>query len=752
MGKSKVIAFAAILMALPSTSFADGLRLEWKVDQPFRFLKYPSDMLIHEMAWEAIKENEKSGRTPVSAMQAKLASEVWWGSKNEAGTPLNRYYEAREKERVADGRGIGPLDVRQGWSSLARTSKRGDIAGAHCWNSNEQVYRGCESDAGGIKGGNEYVLPKRHIISLSASGLGSDGSCRVEVIRGDLGREPNFFGILDGVRPSRSKARAALEVEDCSKGVKAQLKFRESYRFAITFTSGRARGRTVEEAVQVQDKLIVSIGDSFASGEGNPDVPVELYRNEAIAPYTSTLPTADSRFGLPYRNKASGTYAKWLDQRCHRSMYAPPTRAAIALAFAGTRHHAITFVTYACSGAEITNGLFWPQDGVECSGQPAGRSNQFRFMEPQISAVVDALGSGANYSNYQAASLGSKDRFRRRELRDGQQMLRLGPQARGRANLAAKRCRAWPGAVPRGFINAQPRLRRSPFVRDIDALWLSIGGNDMGFAEIAARAVLDPAFTDNAGLNEITYELLKEFLTTRKLELNKRWTDDLPGRLDLLTAGIEDKLEVAPEKVLWTSYPSPFSDENGQPCGPSREGANVTALTGYRDSGPQAREPGIDEARAFFRRLDQQLERAADTARYTWVNSHEGAFRRHGVCAWRNEVTEQVDLPRKRLPSGSWANGFDPSDLKPYANRGRYFRTLNDAYLLTHGFKRNRTDPPSRPSLSMAQYMATRAINGAFHVTAQGNAHTADAIFCASLPVLFRDGPEADRYLKDACR
>lgn len=99
------------------------------------------------------------------------------------------------------------------------------------------------------------------------------------------------------------------------------------------------------------------------------------------------------------------------------------------------------------------------------------------------------------------------------------------------------------------------------------------------------------------------------------------------------------------------------------------------------------------------------------------------------------------------IPSRVWENGFSPLDLKPYADRQRYFRTLNDSYLLTHGFKRKREDPPALLRLSitgklnMARYMATRAINGAFHVTAQGNAHTADAIYCASLPVLFdKDG------------
>tara|TARA_R110002012_G_scaffold258598_3_gene439170 strand:+ start:2455 stop:4269 length:1815 start_codon:yes stop_codon:yes gene_type:complete len=591
-------------------------------------------------------------------------------------------------------------------------------------------------------------MPERHIITVAMKGYGSSSSCRMEMVDGDLRRGGDFFGLLDGDDLASSDAVRTLELEDCSKGIKAQLAFKESYRVAITFTSGPASGRTFEEKIEVEDKLIVSIGDSFASGEGNPDVPVELYDTKAIAPYTSPQAgsTGDYDFGLPYRVAEAGTYAKWLDTRCHRSMYAPPTRAAIALSLAADRHHAITFVTFACSGAEITNGLFWPQDGVECSDQPELRGNRRRFMEPQISAVVNALATSQGWAKYDGPSLDPDDRFRKEELRDGSQILGFGLAREGRkrradANLQQKRCLAWPGHIPN--MSKTPELRRSSFVRPIDALWLSIGGNDMGFAEIAARAVLDPKPFKNGSLNEMTYRLIQGFVTTKKIELSRRWSRDLPGRLNLLVAGLKDKLEIKPSKVLWVEYPSPFNDENGRLCGVSRRGLNVTFLTGYRDSDPQGDGAGIVEARDFFKRLNRELASKAELAGYKWVDGHRNAYLRNGVCASENDTLEQVDLPRMRIASGAWENGVSPSDLKPYADRQRYFRTLNDSYLLTHSFKRKREDPPAlrgisiTPKLDMALYMATRAINGAFHVTAQGNAHTADAIYCTSLPVLF---------------
>lgn len=757
----KEILKVTVLMFCFATAFvfsgsanANDLRLHWQVDQPFRFLKYPSDMRIHEMAWEAIGGKEYSGSTPVSDMQKKLADEAWWRRPHGGGRPpIQEYSAARQKEKELSDRDIGPLRVRSGWSALARMTARGDISNAHCWDEVEQVYSGCRSGAGGIKGANEYIMPKRHIITLAAKGIGSNSSCRIEMVDGDLRRGRDFFGLLDDDDLANSDAVRNLELEDCSKGVKAQLAFRESYRIAVTFTSGPASGRTFEEEIEVEDKLIVSIGDSFASGEGNPDVPVELYDAKAMAPYTSPEAGAmvDYDFGLPYRVARADTHAKWMDTRCHRSMYAPPSRAAIALSFAADRHHAITFLTFACSGAEITNGLFWPQDGVECSKQPKREgNNQRRFMEPQISAVVNALATGQGWAKYKGSSLGPKDRFRKEELRDGSRILGYGLTHEGRkrranANLHQKRCLAWPGHIP--SMSKTPELRRSSFVRPIDVLWLSIGGNDMGFAEIAARAVLDPKLFKSGSLNEMTYRLIRGFVTTSKTELNKRWSRDLPGRLNLLEAGLGDKLEVEPSKVLWVEYPSPFNDENGRPCGVSRRGLNVTFLTGYRDSDDESDGAGIEEARNFFNRLNRKLASKARSARYKWVDGHQNAYLRNGVCASENDTLEQVDLPRMRIASGVWENGFSPSDLKPYGDRQRYFRTLNDSYLLTHGFKRDHEEPPtlSRASLTgkldMARYMATRAINGAFHVTAQGNAHTADAIYCASLQVLFdKDG------------
>lgn len=84
----------------------------------------------------------------------------------------------------------------------------------------------------------------------------------------------------------------------------------------------------------VRDVLIVAMGDSFTSGEGNPE-----------------------------RNHSQDLPAQWLDYRCHRSVYSYPVMVAAALALADPRH-SVTLIHVACSGAETTEGVLQPYEGA----------------------------------------------------------------------------------------------------------------------------------------------------------------------------------------------------------------------------------------------------------------------------------------------------------------------------------------------------------------------------------------------------
>jgi lysophospholipase L1-like esterase len=110
-------------------------------------------------------------------------------------------------------------------------------------------------------------------------------------------------------------------------GCEFELRLRDGEPHELELEAGDEKAT---EAIQARDALVVSIGDSVASGEGNPD-----------------------RFG-----------PRWVERRCHRSMRSGAARAAVALE-RGDRHTAVTFVPLGCSGATIEEGLLGEYAGAD---------------------------------------------------------------------------------------------------------------------------------------------------------------------------------------------------------------------------------------------------------------------------------------------------------------------------------------------------------------------------------------------------
>ncbi|WP_183094368.1 NosD domain-containing protein [Nocardioides stalactiti] len=142
----------------------------------------------------------------------------------------------------------------------------------------------------------------------------------------------------------------------------------------ITANGGRDVAR---QPVKVKDLLVVSIGDSIASGEGNPYatehlVDADLNGNEVKIPIDAT----------------------WQDERCHRSAVAGPAQAARHLETTSDRT-SVTFVHLACSGASIADpvpgddladgGLIDPYVGIEPTGGAP--------LPPQLTQLKQLVGN-----------------------------------------------------------------------------------------------------------------------------------------------------------------------------------------------------------------------------------------------------------------------------------------------------------------------------------------------------------------------
>jgi hypothetical protein len=149
------------------------------------------------------------------------------------------------------------------------------------------------------------------------------------------------------------------------------LHFDKLGTYDVTLTTTPLGGSPFDftKSVTIQDWLIVSLGDSTGSGEGNPDV--------------------------------QGSHPTWQNTQCHRS-----SNAAVAIAARDVEqadpHNSVTFVHLACSGASIPIGLLNPYAGLDPSQGPPLASQVSQLAQIAGTRQIDALvlQAGANDLNF----------------------------------------------------------------------------------------------------------------------------------------------------------------------------------------------------------------------------------------------------------------------------------------------------------------------------------------------------------------
>jgi hypothetical protein len=208
--------------------------------------------------------------------------------------------------------------------------------------------------------------------------------------------------------------------------------------------------------IHVKDVLVAAFGDSYSSGEGNPDVPAQ-YLNK---------PHVDNDWIFSY----SGPAAKWWDDECHRSMLSWPVLAALKLSLEDT-HNTVTLLNYSCSGAEVGDGIFMAQ-----IKQTSNARNQ---QYPR-----DGLVAGPDLPN-------SALRFTSRS-----QINALREDLCGDQPLLIDRVISIPGSQFRASMETCSEPIRRP-----DFLVLTIGGNDIRFGP-AVQGVLVPSQGKRKGVEK----------------------------------------------------------------------------------------------------------------------------------------------------------------------------------------------------------------------------------------------------------
>jgi hypothetical protein len=526
----------------------------------------------------------------------------------------------------------------------------------------------------------DYMNPKSHFVVARVANIEDAASLTCEWLTA-----PNGGSVV----------RGKVVTQPCDEFIELEAPYPRG--LAVTVRIG---GRDIAQTeIKVRDILVVGMGDSFASGEGNPDVPVRFSRDRT-ADYGKSgraeLGGYPARMG-DWKLIGDPTFisenARWLDQACHRSLYSHQLRAALQLSVEDP-HRSVTYAGVSCSGAEVTSGLFLRYKGNEWVPNPPVLS--------QISALAEA-------------QCGKRDSVPM-DLPEAYHINNKIPELVG--GLVLRKC-------PKDA------------ARKIDLVLLSIGGNDIGFSRLVANTILSNEsklrqiggwFGEIHGQDQASQQMTR--LDARYKSLNRALRNILYMPYD------------QGDRVILTGYPPlVLSGDGTDTCSDSRAGMEV--VSDFQLSQEKAR-----ESTWVADKLHRQMRATADREGWTYAETHRRLFVDRGVCAGSEDdggkPADDLRLPRK--VDGAW-KPYNPADFRAYASRQRWFRTPNDAFM-TGNFHVSASllqKVLKFDSIASVQLLLASTYSGSFHPTAEGQAAIADSVVQKARAVLEKYGQGPDR-------
>jgi hypothetical protein len=486
---------------------------------------------------------------------------------------------------------------------------------------------------------------------------------------------------------------------DCAEPVNLRARYGRPTVATVDVSSGPEAPQRVATEIMVRDIFIAGLGDSIASGEGNPDRPIAL-SDEGFC-FRSFLGTAAAQYYRPSRAGYKGgraceapdtlavwqrQSALWFNSPCHRSLYSYQTRTALALAVQYP-HLAVTYLPLACTGATIPDGLFGTQRAREC---PPTKS-------------------GANCSGTVNAQLA--------ELRE--------------AVTAAKR--------------RQPDRR-------LDLVLLSIGANDINFSGLVADVIVDTATERVLFRRSGVMGSVDDSRSVLARELPQSFAK-LREALKPLVGDMS--------RVVYVSYANPTLAD-GVPCPGGRAGFDIhpsfnaqpqrlSSVSNFVQS------EFLPQLKALALCQSGVLCRDVRADRMTFVDAHQAAFADHGFCAHA-----QTDPEFDRECFSARGESFDPDivtaasqpmlcgrsagEYRAYLPRARWIRDANDSYFAAMTYPQGLPSSSQPADIHDATWGILSAVyGGAVHPSAEGHAAMADAALPAVAAVLQLDAaaPEA---------
>ena len=349
----------------------------------------------------------------------------------------------------------------------------------------------------------------------------------------------------------------------------AQVQLAEGdYLVSLTVSAGSQLATATEEIV-VADHLIVAIGDSYASGEGNPE--------------SNTIDTSGpiNRVAGIWADDGVGGPVATTHRRAHRSTLAATPQAALVLEDRDDQS-SVTLLFTARTGAAIEEGLLGPHPGSESENPPE---------VPQIDAVAAMLGCEPT--------------------------------------------------------NDGPRCNRT-----IDALTISIGGNDVGFnVVIGGLVVADP---------DLAFRLAYNIAKNEIFRVAEKGIQELPAKYEALDQAIRSRLDV--DRIYLVAYPSTVGAGDDL-C----EIAAEDLVPGLEAD----REEILEAVERVLEPLGRAMATAAAEHGWVFVDSHLDDFATHGYCG-------TDPYPATAYPG----NPFPQPVTVPADSEMRWFRRADESALI----------------------------------------------------------------------
>jgi hypothetical protein len=510
------------------------------------------------------------------------------------------------------------------------------------------------------------------------------------------------------------------------------LKENQPFDISLSVDNGPAQ---ILKDQKISTSLIVGLGDSFASGEGNPDF-AAVTSSEKLSVNTRDW------FNKPNRgNRRFVKDAQWWDVTCHRSLLSWQSLYAMKMAVSDP-HLVVRFASFSCSGGEVYDGFFRAQlnpPGTGSTTRVSVRPDRDGGNTTEFVRVREDRGAA---KNVQVERNEAKRKLNKSQLNAAIDLLCEGSTKPG---------------LSKSLHVQQPGLRTNPYygpfkydkcdgqMRKPDQLLVSFGGNDFGFSGVVAwglvpktpvRGLLKP-------IRKLGLSVAREVLgTVEPSPAGVMATNHIGLMYGDLAWAFDNVLRAKPESVHELVYPDPLPHDFPSHCSARMEVGNVAMTQFFID---QTKNIPLLSSRApnFIFRVEQsdariiqkdfidplQAAQRASIKKLGWTpleaqkgfSTPEGMRSMCGVsAACQNGSCDVADLSGWAKEKGENHASMQPiSDISQWESyaptRMRGLRSSNDAVL-------------SQASFDSNGKLREDWLNGSVHPVAQVHAGIADAI------------------------